>query len=116
MDDEPRALHASLSGGDEGGEQYGCHSALDRRVRKHHHRRLAAEFRRYTSQVAARYRGDGFACFRSASEIDLGNTRARRQRETGCGAIAGDNVVDAVGHTGFLEDVAEQERRDWGEL
>ena len=71
--------------------------------------RLAAEFERDLLQIASGGLKDELANFGRAGEGDLVDVRMRGQRGAGRFAVAGNDVDDAIGNTGFLNHFAEKQ-------
>ena len=73
--------------------------------------RLAAEFERNLFQVAGRGVDDQLADFGRAGEGYLVDMRMGGQRGAGRFAVTGNDVHDAIGNTGFLNEFAQAKSR-----
>ena len=73
--------------------------------------RFAAQLERHFLQIAGRGLQNQLADFGRAGEGDFVHVRMRGQRSAGSFAIARDDVHDAVGDSGFLNQFAQAQRR-----
>ena len=112
FDVEPRAGAAALAVIEEDGAGGAGNGAVEIGVVENDVGRFAAEFERNLLQVAGRGLHDELADFGRAGEGDLVDVRMRGERGAGGFAVAGNDVHDAIGNAGFLNQFAEAERRE----
>ena len=113
---QPRTGDAGLPGGGEDAGDHALHRVVDVGVRKHQLRRLAAEFERQSLEGLRRVARDVTARVLATGEGDLVDAGMRGQCLADIGAEAGDDVDDAGGEAGFLDETREFQRRGRGEF
>ena len=112
LDVEPRARAAALPVIEEDGAGRAGNGGVEVGVVEDDVRRFAAEFERNFLQIAGGRLQDQLADFGRAGERDFVDIRMRRERGAGRFAVARNDIHHAVGNAGFLNQFAEQQRRE----
>ena len=112
FDVEPRARAAALAVVEEDGAGHARNRRGDVGILEDDIGRLAAELERHLLQVASGRLHDELTDFGRAGERDFVHVGVRRERRAGRFTVAGNDVDDAVGNAGFLNQFAEAQRAE----